>query len=95
MNSMKVDGVKVTQVSYEEFTEYDFIPPANYYCMDSMQNYTFVHTSSREVAAKILEEIYGHSRYAVKASKIQKTKSKLESGGFSCVGHSTRRGQKR
>lgn len=88
MNSFKVDGVKVTQVSYEEFTEYTFIPPASFYCMDSMQNYTFVHTAKREVAAKVIEEIYGHSRYSIKASKIQRG-----NGNITAVGHQTKRGQ--
>lgn len=72
MNSMKVNGVKVTQVTYEEFTDSDFIPPATYYCMDCMQTYTFVHTSSRETATNIVKEIYGHNRYKVKASRLQK-----------------------
>ena len=90
MNSFKVGSVKVTQVTYEEFTEYDFLPPASFYCMDSMQNYTFVHTAKREVAAKVIEEIYGHSRYAIKASKIQKG-----DGNITAVGHQTRKGQRK
>lgn len=90
MNSFKVDGVKVTQVSFEEFTDYDFIPVATFYCMDSMQNYTFVHTAKREVAAKVIEEIYGHNRYAIKTSKIQKG-----NGNITCTGTATRKGQKR
>jgi hypothetical protein len=69
-----VDKIKITQVSYAEYTDYDFVEPATFFVMDAMQNYTFVHTSKREVAQRIADEIYGVGMYVVKASKIQKTK---------------------
>lgn len=89
-NVFKVDGVKVTIVSYEEFTDSEFIPPATFYVMDSLQQYKFIHTSSREVATKIVYEIYGHNRYSIKASKLQKS-----TGTVTAVGHQTRRGQRK
>jgi hypothetical protein len=38
----------------------------------------------------VIEEIYGHSRYAIKASKIQKG-----NGNITAVGHQTRKGQRK
>ena len=90
MIEIKVGKIKVTQISYEEFTDYLFNPPATFYVMDSLQNYTFVHTSQRGVAQEVVDEIYGNSKYTVVAAKTQKSKSKLESGGLSCTGTSTR-----
>ena len=86
-NVFKVDGVKVTIVSYEEFTDSEFIPPATFYVMDSLQQYKFIHTSSREVATKIVYEIYGHNRYAIKSSRLQKPK-----GDLTCKGTNSRKG---
>lgn len=87
--------IKITVVDFITYTDVDFQPPANFFVMDSMQNYHFIHTSDRAVAQNWCNEYFGENRYTVKASKIQKTKSKLESGGLSCTGTSTRRGQKR
>lgn len=91
MIEMKVDKIKVTQVSFEEFTDYLFNPPSTFYVMDSLQNYTFIHTSQRAVAQEVVDEIYGKGRYTIRAAKQQKTKSKREDGGYSAVGSSTRK----
>lgn len=91
MIEMKVDKIKVTQVSYEEFTDYLFNPPATFYVMDSLQNYTFIHTSQRAVAQEVVNEIYGKGRYTIKAAKQQKTKPRTESGQFTCTGTASRR----
>ena len=87
--------VKVTMVSFEEFSDYEFNPPATFYIMDCLQNYHFVHTSDRKVAQDWVDETFGKGRYTVKASKIQKTKFKSESGTYSAVGVATRKGQKK
>ena len=87
--------VKVTVVSFEEFSDYEFNPPATFYIMDSLQQYYFVHTSDRKVAQDWVDETFGKGRYTVKASKIQKTKFKSESGTYSAVGVATRKGQKK
>lgn len=87
--------LKVTVISYEEFTSIEFTPPSTFYVMSATQDYYFFHTSKRDVAQAEADELFGKGRYTVKASKMQKTKSKLESGGLSCSGTSTRRGQKR
>ena len=82
-------------VSYAEFTDIDFIPPANFFVMDSMQNYNFIHTSDRSKAQQWCDNHFGKGRYTVKASKITKGKIKNESGEYTAVGTSTRRGQKK
>lgn len=87
--------LKITVVTYEEFTDYEFIPMATWYVMDSLQNYHFIHTSKREVAQQWANETFGENRYSVKASKIQKGRSKQENGEVSVRGTSTRRGQKK
>ena len=91
MIEMKIDKIKVTQVSYTEFTDYEFQPPATFYVMDSLQNYSFYHTSSRQAAQETADIMYGKGKYTVKAAKISKTKSKREDGGYSAVGSSTRK----
>lgn len=91
MAEKDISKIKTTVISYAEFSEYDFIPPANFYIMDSMQNYFFVHTASRQVAQEVVNEIYGKNRYTVIPSKQMKTKSRREDGGYSAVGSSTRK----
>jgi hypothetical protein len=86
---------RITTVTFEQFAEYDFIPPATWFIQNAMGEYVFIHTSKREVAQSWVDEHYGKGRYPVKASKTQATKSKLESGGLSCTGTATRKGQKR
>lgn len=91
--------IKITAVAYEDYTDYSFIPPANFYMMGfdekGNQVYYFIHTSSRSVAQGWIDDKHGKGKYTVKASKISKTKSKLESGGFSCTGRQFTKGQKR
>lgn len=87
--------VKTTVVSYEEFTDIEFTPPATFFIVDAMQNYVFFHTTSRQKAQQTCDGVYGEGKYTVKASRLQKTKSKLESGGLSVTGTQSRRGQKR
>ena len=88
-------STKITTVTYEEFTDYQFAPPATFYVMDSLQNYLFIHTSKRSVAQEWCDEYFGKGRYTVKAAKEQKTKIKNEAGIYTCTGTSSRRGQKR
>lgn len=91
--------LKITVVDYASYTDIEFLPPANFFIMGfdekGNQAYYFIHTSSRSVAQQWCDEYFGKSRYTVKASKITKTKSKLESGGLSAVGSQSRRGQRK
>lgn len=87
--------IKISTVSYEEYTQYEYVDVATFFIVDAMQNYVYFHTSKREEAQRVCDEQYGKGKYTVKASKIQKTKSKLESGLCSAYGTSTRRGQRK
>lgn len=87
--------LKITTVTFTEFSDIDFIPPATFFIQNAMGDYIFIHTSKRNIAQEWVDENYGKGRYTVKASKLQATKSKLESGGLSCTGTATRKGQKK
>lgn len=82
--------LKVTVVQYEEFVGMDFIAPATYFIMDSLQNYVFIHTRDRSKAQDYIDEHYGKNRYKVVASKLQKGK-----GDITCRGNQTVRGQRK
>lgn len=86
---------KITVIDFSTFSGLDFIPPATFFIQNAMGEYVFIHTAKRQVAQDWVDEEYGKGRYTVKASKLQATKSKLESGGLSCTGTATRRGQKK
>ena len=88
-------AIKTVEVSYEGFGEWDFIPPGSFYIRNAMGNYLFLKTSDRAAAQSYVNELYGKGKYTVVAAKLEKTKSRLESGGYSCTGTSTRRGQHR
>jgi len=64
--------LKITVVSYEEFSDYEFQPPSSFFIMDSMQNYIFYHTRSRVAAQQKVDEEFGKGRYKVIASKLEK-----------------------
>lgn len=82
-------------VKFEVFSAWDFMPPGSFYIRDAAGNYVFFKTSSRTIAQDHVNKEYGKGKYTVIPTKIEKTKSKLESGGLSCTGTATRRGQKR
>lgn len=85
---------KITEVEYEEFSRWDFIPPATFFIKNALGVYVFIHTSSRATAQAWVDEHYGKGRYTVNASKIQKGKP-LGEGSKPAFGTATRRGQKR
>lgn len=85
---------KITVVTYEQFSNYEFIPPATFFIQNALGEYIFIHTSKRQVAQDWVNEEYGKGRYAVKASKLQKGKE-LGEHSKPAYGTATRRGQKR
>lgn len=87
--------LRITTITFKQFADIDFTAPATFFIQNAMGDYIFIHTSKRNVAQAWVDENYGKGRYTVKASKLQATKSKLESGGFSCTGTATRKGQKK
>lgn len=86
---------KITVIDFATFSSLEFTPPATFFIQNAMGDYIFIHTAKRQVAQDWVDNEYGKGRYTVKASKLQATKSKLESGGLSCTGTATRRGQAR
>lgn len=96
MTEKPIDKVKTTLVSYEIYTEYDYIDCANFYIKTAMGDRLYIHTNDRSLAQAVADDYSGvKGKYIVVASKISKGKSKLESGGLSCTGTSTRRGQRK
>lgn len=65
--------LRISTVSHEDFTEYDFIPVATFYFRNASGDYIFIHTASRSAAQEWINENYG-KHYTVVASKIQKGK---------------------
>lgn len=87
--------VKNVKITYDQFTDMDFVFPGTFYVLNALGEYHFICTSSRKIAQEYVDSVYSPGRYKVVCVKLQKTTSKLESGGLSCTGTSTRRGQKR
>lgn len=85
---------RITVVTYEQFSNYEFIPPATFFIQNALGEYIFIHTSKRQVAQEWVNEEYGKGRYNVKASKLQKGKE-LGEHSKPAYGTATRRGQKR
>jgi hypothetical protein len=95
MTDKKIKNLKTVDVTFEDFCQWDFLPPGSYYIRTALGDYLFLKTSDRQAAQTYIDNMYGKGKYTVVAAKIEKTKSRLESGGLSCTGTSTRRGQKR
>lgn len=85
---------KITTVSFDEFANYEFIPPATFFIQNAMGEYIFIHTANRATAQAWVDDNYGKGRYTVKASKLQKGKP-LGEDSKPAFGTATRRGQKR
>lgn len=93
---MAAKEIEAVTISYEDFTSYDHIPIGNFYFKNAIGDIIYLKTSSRELAQAWIDNYAGiKDKYKAIPSKIFKTKSKLESGGLSCTGTSTKRGQKR
>ena len=69
--------LKVTEVGYEEFSDYEFVAPATFYFRNASGNYIFIHTSRRALAQEWINENYG-KHYTVVAAKLQKGKPLAE-----------------
>ena len=92
----KEKELKVTTVTYEDFTAYDYICQAAFYFKDALGQIHMLHSSKREECQAWVDLNYPpKGKYKVIASREQKTKSRQESGEYSAVGSSTRRGQKK
>lgn len=88
----KAKELKITQISFEQFGDIDFCPPSTFFYKDAMGTFNFIHTASRQVAQNYVDDLTGvKGKYVVIASKLQKTVSKLEGGGYSVTGTETRK----
>jgi hypothetical protein len=95
MSETKVKPMITEIVKFEVFSAWDFIPPGSFYIRTASGDYLFLKTSDRMLAQKHIDTDYGKGKYTVIPTKVIKTKSKLESGGLSCTGTATRRGQQK
>lgn len=95
MAEKKVKPLVTETVKFEVFSGHEFIPPGSYYIRTASGDYLFMKTSDRMLAQNHVNTMYGKGKYTVIPTKVEKTKSKLESGGLSCTGTATRKGQKR
>lgn len=96
MAEKKVKELKITTVDYKTYTDYEFIPPGLWMIQNAIGDYIFISTSNRQEAQDWVDSTYPpKGKYKVIASREQKTKSRQESGEYSAVGSSTRRGQKK
>jgi hypothetical protein len=90
----KKKELRTSVVEYEDFIAYDYIPSAAFYVKTALQ-IIMLHSSKREECQEWVDLNYPpKGKYKVIATKNQVTKSKLESGGLSCTGTATRKGQK-
>ena len=55
----KVKPVEVVAVSYEEYTDLNFVFPSKLMFRDAMGQYIFIKTNKREVAVKYIQDNYG------------------------------------
>ncbi|AEO14557.1 hypothetical protein MT_57010 [Pseudomonas phage phiPto-bp6g] len=92
---MSVKIIKTVVVEFDTFSEWDFVPPGSFYIRPATGDYLFLKTSDRKAAQDFVNNEYGVGKYSVIPTKDQKTKSRLESGGLSCTGTATRRGQQK
>lgn len=90
MTEQKKKVVKTVRVTFEEFTDYDFIPCGSFFIRDATGDYLFFKTSDRQAAQQESNNLYGVSKYTVVAAKLDKTPSRLESGGLSVYATATR-----
>ncbi len=98
MTDKPIESVVVPESEAEIYSEEEgrFIlnSKSNWYILDALGNRVYYLTRNRADAQKQADLDYNRM-YTIRAVKDQKSKSKLESGGLSCYGTATRRGQKK
>ncbi|MGL5012958.1 MAG: hypothetical protein ACRC6V_01540 [Bacteroidales bacterium] len=98
MTDKPIESVVVPESEAEIYSEEEgrFIlnSKSNWYILDALGNRVYYLTRNRADAQKQADLDY-NGIYKIRAVKDQKVKSKLESGGLSCYGTTTRRGQKK
>lgn len=64
-----MSATKITKVTFEEFSDIEFMPPSTFYIKDAMGDYIYIHLRSRAKAQEWIDETYGKGKYRVMASK--------------------------
>ena len=78
--------MKTTTVTYEQFSQLEFKPPATYFIRLADGTYLYIHSRSRDKAQSFIDEQYGKGHYTVKASKLTQSKPKYEGHNISARG---------
>ena len=81
---------------WDEVSEsFELNSPSTFYVLLAIGSRCYYVTKDRMAAQKQSDLDWGVGKYKIRTVKDQKSKSKLESGGLSCYGTATRRGQKK
>jgi len=67
-----IAGVRISIVTFEVFSAYDFEAPATFFNRSAMGDYYFYRTHTRAKAQEACNQIFGAGRYNVTATKTQK-----------------------
>lgn len=85
--------VEAVTISYSEFTSYDHIPLGTFYFKNALGDIIYLKTSNRELAQAWIDEYSGvKGKYKAIPSKNSTNKPRTESGEYTAVGSSTRKG---
>lgn len=87
----KKKELKVTEVSFEDFTAIDFVPPSSFYFKTALGTLLFISTLDRNLAQAWCDEYSGvKGKYKIIVTRDVKTKSRREDGGLSVYATATR-----
>lgn len=96
--SKEVESIVVEEDEFEVWSEDEqrFVinSPSNFYIINALGQKVFYVTRDR-ASAQTQANLDYDNKYVIRTVKDAKTKSRLESGGLSCYGTATRRGQKK
>lgn len=77
--------IKTSIITYEQFSEWNFIPVALFYVRMATGDFLYIHTSNRQEAQKVVDNELGVGRYTVNASRLESKPPRTESG-FTATG---------
>ena len=87
----KKKELQILEVSYEEYTDIDFVPKYPFMFKTALGTMIFINTRVRQEAQDWCDEYTGvKGKYTVIAAKNIKSKSRLENGGQSVYAVATR-----
>jgi len=84
--------IETVFVRYEQFSDYEFVPPGSFFIRIATGDYIFYKTSDRvKCQGQIDIDFPPKGKYSAIPSKTQKTKFKNEAGIYTCTGTASRR----